>query len=58
MVKGIRKEAYDCEKYVSGKSMDEVMAEYGLSSVIKLGSNENQYGPYETAFKEMQAEVA
>jgi hypothetical protein len=25
MVKGIRKEAYDCEKYVSGKSMDEVM---------------------------------
>ena len=26
MVKGIRKEAYDCEKYVSGKSMDEVMA--------------------------------
>lgn len=57
MVKGIRKEAYDCEKYVSGKSMDEVMAEYGLSSVIKLGSNENQYGPYETAFKEMQAEV-
>lgn len=57
MVKGIRKEAYDCEKYVSGKSMDEVMAEYGLSSVIKLGSNENQYGPYETAYKAMQAEV-
>lgn len=57
MVKGIRKEAFDCEKYVSGKSMDEVMRDYGLDSVIKLGSNENQYGPYETAYKAMQEEV-
>ncbi len=57
MVKGIRKFAYDCEKYVSGKSMDEVMEEYGLTSVIKLGSNENQYAPYPAAVQAMQAEI-
>lgn len=57
MVKGIRKQAYECEKYVSGKSMDEVMREYGLESVIKLGSNENQYGPYEAAQKAMAEEI-
>lgn len=56
-IKGIRKEAYNCEKYVSGKSMDDVMEEYGLTEVIKLGSNENQYGPYESAVKAMQDEV-
>lgn len=58
MVKGIRKQAYGCEKYVSGKSMDEVMREYGLQKVIKLGSNENQYGPYENAKKAMEEEIA
>ena len=31
-VKGIRHEAFDCEKYVSGKSMEDVMADYGLTS--------------------------
>lgn len=57
MVHGIRKQAFDCEKYVSGKSMDDVMAEYGLTDVIKLGSNENQYGPYPAAMEAMQAEL-
>jgi len=57
MVKGIRKQAYECEKYVSGKSMDEVMRDYGLEKVIKLGSNENQYGPYENAKKAMAEEI-
>lgn len=57
MVHGIRKEAFACEKYVSGKSMDQVMADYGLSSVIKLGSNENLYGPYDAAVRAMQEEV-
>lgn len=57
MLKGIRKEAFDCEAYVSGKSMEDVMEEYGLSSIIKLGSNENAYGPYENAKVQMASEI-
>ena len=56
-VKGIRHEAFDCEKYVSGKSMEDVMADYGLTSVVKLGSNENMYGPYDVALNAMGEEV-
>lgn len=55
--KGIRKEAYVCDKYVAGKSTDEVMADYGLKSVVKLGSNENMYAPYPEALKAMQSEL-
>lgn len=33
MIKGIRKEAYDCEPYISGRSMDEVMEEYELTQI-------------------------
>lgn len=57
MIKGIRKEAYDCEAYVSGRSMDEVMEEYGLTQVIKLSSNENPYAPYEKCKEAMAAEI-
>lgn len=57
MIKGIRKEAYNCEAYVSGKSMDDVMEEYGLTQVMKLGSNENPYGPYEKCKEAMAAEI-
>ena len=56
-VKGIRHEAFNCEKYVSGKSMEDVMADYGLTSVVKLGSNENMYGPYDIALNAMGEEV-
>ena len=56
-VKVIRHEAFNCEKYVSGKSMDDVMADYGLTSVVKLGSNENMYGPYDVALNAMGEEV-
>lgn len=31
--------------YIGGKPIEEVQAEYGLSDVIKLGSNENPLGP-------------
>lgn len=58
MVNGIRKAAFSCSKYVSGKSMDEVMREYGLDSVVKLGSNENMYGPFPHALEAMRDEVA
>lgn len=57
MVNGIRKEAFACEKYVSGKSMDQVMADYGLTSVVKLGSNENMYGPYPHALQAMRDQL-
>lgn len=57
MIKGIRKEAYDCEAYVSGRSMDEVMETYGLTQVIKLSSNENPYAPYEKCKEAMTAEI-
>jgi len=58
MIKGIRKEAYDCDAYVSGKSMDDVMEEYQLTKVMKLGSNENPYGPYEKCKQAMTAEIS
>lgn len=57
MVNGIRREAFACEKYVSGKSMDQVMADYGLTSVVKLGSNENMYGPYPHAVEAMRNQL-
>lgn len=57
MVNGIRKEAFSCEKYVSGKSMDQVMADYGLTSVVKLGSNENMYAPYPNALEAMREQL-
>lgn len=56
-VKGIRKEAFVCDKYVAGKSTDEVMEDYGLTSVVKLGSNENMYAPYQIAIDAMKSEL-
>ncbi len=58
MIKGIREAAYACEPYVSGRSMDEIMEEYGLTQVIKLNSNENPYGPYEKCKEAMTAEIS
>ncbi|MFA9380985.1 MAG: histidinol-phosphate transaminase [Acetanaerobacterium sp.] len=57
MIKGIRKYAYACEAYVAGKSMEDVKEEYGLNDIIKLGSNENAYGPYENASRMMREEI-
>lgn len=57
MIKGVRKEAYLCERYVPGKSMDEVKEAYGLTSVVKLGSNENAYGPFEHTKLAMASEI-
>ena len=31
--------------YIGGKPIEEVQEEYGLTDVIKLGSNENSLGP-------------
>ncbi len=35
----------EVEKYIPGKSIEEVKKRYGLKGVIKLASNENPYGP-------------
>ena len=37
----------DMDSYVPGRSQDEIAAEFGLKKedIIKLGSNENPWGP-------------
>lgn len=43
----IKKEIFDINEYVPGKSIDDIARAYGLDpkSIIKLGSNENPLGP-------------
>ena len=41
----LRKGISSLEAYVPGRSIEEVAAEYGLSEVVKLASNENALGP-------------
>ncbi|MFP9227945.1 histidinol-phosphate transaminase [Pectobacterium cacticida] len=57
MINEIRKEVYNCVPYAAGKSMEDVMEDYGLSSVIKLGSNENPYAPFHLSTQRMIEEV-
>ena len=54
----VRKEANIVNEYVPGKSIDEVKEEYNVERVVKLGSNENPYGPYKDAVDEMIREVS
>lgn len=42
---------FNVQPYVPGKPIDEVKRELGLTSVIKLASNENPYGPSPQARK-------
>ncbi|AYD40391.1 histidinol-phosphate transaminase [Clostridium fermenticellae] len=55
---GARKEVYEAEAYVSGKSMDDVKKEFNLTKVIKLGSNENPYAPFPNALKAMEDQLS
>ena len=41
----LRKSVSSLKVYVPGRSIEEVAAEYGLSEVVKLASNENALGP-------------
>jgi len=47
--------ARDClknlSKYIPGKQEEDVKEEFGLSSVIKLASNENPLGPSPKALR-------
>ena len=54
---GLRDEVFEVEMYVPGKTMDEVKEAYGVDKVIKLGSNENPYGPFENTIKTMTKEL-
>lgn len=54
---GIRKAVLNVEPYVPGKTTEEVICEKGLSNVIKLGSNENPYGPFPAALEYMEKEL-
>jgi histidinol-phosphate aminotransferase len=56
-LEGLRKAVLEVKPYVPGKSIEQVMAEKGLKDVIKLGSNENPYGPFTNARKVMKEEV-
>lgn len=55
--KSIRKSIKFVNPYVAGKTIDKVKEIYGLDEVIKLGSNENPYGPYEHAKEAMIKEI-
>ena len=58
MINEVRKEVYRCYPYAAGKSMEDVMEQYALTSVIKLGSNENPYAPFDLSAKRMMEEVS
>ncbi|HHT21558.1 MAG TPA: histidinol-phosphate transaminase [Tissierellia bacterium] len=53
-----RKELEKLNAYVPGKPIEDVMREYGLTSVVKLASNENPLGPSPKAVAAVQAEAA
>ena len=48
----------DMDSYVPGRSQDEIAAEFGLKKedIIKLGSNENPWGPSPKAIKAIAEE--
>jgi histidinol-phosphate aminotransferase len=50
----VRKEVNDCLPYIQGETIDDVKERYNLSKVIKLGSNENPYGPFPHALAAMK----
>lgn len=53
-IPGVRKAVSKVHPYVGGKTVEEVRRELGLDRVVKLGSNENPYGPYPGAFAAMR----
>ena len=53
-----RKIVMEMDSYVPGKSQDEIAAEFGLNKedIIKLGSNENPWGPSPKAIEAIEKE--
>ncbi|MBD3304809.1 histidinol-phosphate transaminase [candidate division KSB3 bacterium] len=56
-ITGLRKTVRSVDPYVPGKSIEEVKRELGLTTVIKLASNENNYAPFPHALKAMEREL-
>ncbi|MBN2981658.1 histidinol-phosphate transaminase [Cohnella algarum] len=53
-----RQEVSKLEKYVPGKSIEEVKQQYGLTEITRLASNENPFGPSPKAIAAMSAAAA
>jgi histidinol-phosphate aminotransferase len=52
-----RKELSGLKEYVPGKPIEDVMREYGLTSIVKLASNENPLGPSSKAIEAIKKEA-
>lgn len=52
-----RKELAGLNEYVPGKPIEDVMKEYGLTSIVKLASNENPLGPSKKAIEAIKKEA-
>lgn len=52
-----RKELAGLKEYVPGKPIEDVMREYGLTSIVKLASNENPLGPSKKAIEAIKREA-
>jgi len=57
-IPGLRKAVLGMEPYVPGKTIEEVQRDLGLETIVKLGSNENPYGPFPNALEAMRRELA
>ncbi|MDR0900296.1 MAG: aminotransferase class I/II-fold pyridoxal phosphate-dependent enzyme, partial [Methanobrevibacter sp.] len=55
----IRKEIAELDPYVPGRSQDEIAEEFNLKKedIIKLGSNENPWGPSKKAIEAIKNEL-
>ena len=52
-----RKELAGLKEYVPGKPIEDVMKEFGLTSIVKLASNENPLGPSKKAIEAIKREA-
>lgn len=57
-IPGVRKAVSTIHPYVGGKTVEEVRRELGIDRVVKLGSNENPYGPYPEALAAMKGALS
>ena len=57
MIPGVRKAVASASPYVPGKTVEEVRRELGLKRIVKLGSNENPWGPFPAARAAMAEEI-
>jgi histidinol-phosphate aminotransferase len=57
MIAGVRNAIRLATPYVPGKTVEEVRRELGLQKIVKLGSNENPYGPFPAARRAMSEEI-